>query len=140
MDTSVPGLWLAGPLLGLVVAALLVGVARAVKALGRLLFRPLGRVLPPRVAWLVAIVATGLLTWLVLSGLLVGNALSFADSVFAGNNDDDKPGVVNPELDTRSGGPTSKVTWDEHRARGARLRLERNQRRHDRARGRRPGR
>ena len=44
--------------------------------------------------------------------MLVGNALSFADSVFAGNNDDDKPGVVNPELDTRSGGPTSKVTWE----------------------------
>ena len=112
MDTSVPGLWLAGPLLGLVVAALLVGVARGVKALGRLLFGPLRRVLPPRVAWLIAIVAAGLLTWLVLSGLLVGNALSFADSVFAGNNDDDKPGVVNPQLDTRSGGPTSKVTWE----------------------------
>ena len=118
MDTSVPGLWLAGPLLGLVVAVLLVAVARAVKALGRLLFRPLGRVLPPRVAWLVAIVATGLLTWLVLSGLLVGNALSFADSVFAGNNDDDKPGVVNP----RARHPIRRADLEGHagRASGAR--------------------
>ncbi|HET9021415.1 MAG TPA: alpha/beta-hydrolase family protein [Ornithinibacter sp.] len=111
MDTAVPWLWLLAPLLGLVVAALLIGLGRAVKALGRLLFRLLRRVLPVRVAWLIAIVATGLLTWTLLSGVLVGNALEVADSVFASNNDEDKPGVVNPELDTRSGGPTSKVSW-----------------------------
>ena len=112
MDTSVPLPWLAAPLLGLLVAGLLLGVGRVVKWLGRTLFRPLGRVLPARLAWLIAVVVTAVVTWLVLSGLLIGNAISVADSLFAGSNDDDKPGVVNPQSETRSGGPTSVVPWD----------------------------
>ena len=112
MDTSVPLPWLVAPVLGLVVAALLLGIGRAVKWLGRTLFRPLGRVLPTRVAWLIAIVVTAVVTWLVLSGLLVGNAISVADSLFASSNDDDKPGVVNPQSATRTGGPRSAVTWE----------------------------
>lgn len=111
MDTSVPVLWLASPLLGLAVAALLLGIGRAVKALGRGIFRPLGRLLPPRVAWLVAIVATVVITWQVLSGLLVGTAISLADASFQAGNDEDKPGVVNPESQYRSGGPQSTVSW-----------------------------
>ena len=112
MDTSVPLVWLVAPLLGLLVAALLLGIGRAVKALGRAVFRPLGRLLPVRVAWLIAIVVTVVVTYLVFSGLLIGNLLSAADSIFASNNDDDKPGVVNPQVATRTGGPTSGVTWD----------------------------
>ena len=112
MDTSVPLVWLVAPLLGLLVAALLLGIGRAVKALGRAVFRPLGRLLPVRVAWLLAIVVTVVVTYLVFSGLLIGNLLSAADSIFASNNDDDKPGVVNPQVATRTGGPTSGVTWE----------------------------
>jgi uncharacterized membrane protein len=111
MDTGVPWLWLLSPLLGLVVAALLLGIGRAIKALGRLIFRPLGRVLPTRVAWLLAIAATVIVTWTVLSGLLVGNAIDLADSVFEASNGKDKPGVVNPHSAHRSGGPASTVTW-----------------------------
>ena len=112
MDTSVPLVWLLAPLLGLLVAALLLGIGRAVKALGRAVFRPLGRMLPVRVAWLIAIVVTVVVTYLVFSGLLIGNLISAADSVFASNNKDDKPGVVNPQVATRTGGPTSGVTWE----------------------------
>ncbi len=112
MDSSVPLVWLAAPLVGVVVAALLLGIGRAVKALGRTVFRPLGRVLPVRVAWLIAIVVTVVVTYLVFSGLLIGNAISAADAIFASNNKDDKPGVVNPQVATRSGGPTSGVSWD----------------------------
>ena len=112
MDTSVPLVWLLAPLLGLLVAALLLGIGRAVKALGRAVFRPLGRMLPVRVAWLIATVVTVVVTYLVFSGLLIGNLISAADSVFASNNKDDKPGVVNPQVATRTGGPTSGVTWD----------------------------
>ena len=112
MDTGVSWLWLLSPLLGLAVAALLLGVGRLVKGLGRVTFRPLVKVLPVRVAWLAAIVVTVFVTWTVVSGLLVGNAVSFADSRFEGSNDDDKPGVVNPESPYRSGGPESTVTWE----------------------------
>ena len=112
MDTGVSWLWLLSPLLGLAVAALLLGVGRLVKGLGRVTFRPLVKVLPVRVAWLAAIVVTVFVTWTVVSGLLVGKAVSFADSRFEGSNDDDKPGVVNPESPYRSGGPESTVTWE----------------------------
>ncbi len=112
MDTSVPLVWLVAPLLGLLVAALLLGIGRAVKALGRAVFRPLGRLLPVRVAWLLAIVITVVVTYLVFSGLLIGNLISAADSIFASNNKDDKPGVVNPQVATRTGGPTSGVSWE----------------------------
>ena len=112
MDTSVPLVWLLAPLLGLLVAALLLGIGRAVKALGRAVFRPLGRLLPVRVAWLLAIVVTVVVTYLVFSGLLIGNLISAADSIFASNNKDDKPGVVNPQVATRTGGPTSGVSWE----------------------------
>ncbi|MGA8046976.1 MAG: alpha/beta-hydrolase family protein [Dermatophilaceae bacterium] len=112
METGVPLLWLASPLLGLAVAALLLGIGRVVKALGRAVFRPLGRLLPPRVAWLVAIVATVFITWQILSGLLVGTAISLADASFKASNDDDKPGVVNPDSEYRSGGPESTVSWE----------------------------
>ena len=112
MDTSVPLLWLAGPLVGLLVAALLIGIGRAIKWVGRALFRPLGRVLPRRVAWLIAIVVTGVASWMFFSGFLYGGAIDVADAIFAESNDDDKPGVVNPELPTRSGGPASVVSWE----------------------------
>lgn len=82
------------------------------KSVGRGLARPLARVLPVRVAWLVAIVATVLLTWTIFSGVLVGNAIALADAIFEEGNGDDKPGVVNPALETRSGGPGSVVTWE----------------------------
>ena len=112
MDPGVPWLWLLTPLLGLVVAALLLGIGRAVKALGRLIFRPLGRVLPTRVAWLLAIIATVVLTWWIVSGLLFGNAIALADAIFKESNTDDKPGVVNTQSEHRSGGPESTVSWD----------------------------
>jgi uncharacterized membrane protein len=112
MDTAVPMVWVVAPLLGLLVAALLLGIGRAVKALGRAVFRPLGRRLPVRVAWLIAIVVTVVVTYLLFSGLLIGNLISAADSIFASNNKDDKPGVVNPQVATRSGGPTSGVSWE----------------------------
>ena len=122
MDTSVPLVWLLAPLLGLAVAGLLLGIGRAVKALGRTVFRPLGRVLPVRVAWLIAIVVTVVVTYLVFSGLLIGNLISAADSIFASNNKDDKPGVVNPAGRDPHGWPDVGGHLGEHRPRGPGLR------------------
>ncbi|KAB7743990.1 hypothetical protein GA707_11020 [Nostocoides sp. F2B08] len=112
MDTAVEWLWLASPLLGVAIAVLLLGIGRGVKVMGRGIFAPLGRRLPTRVAWLIALVATAFITWQILSGLLITTAISVADSSFAASNDDDKPGVVNPESEYRSGGPASTVAWE----------------------------
>ena len=68
---------------GLLVAALLIGIGRAIKWVGRALFRPLGRVLPTRVAWLIAIVVTGVASWMFFSGFLYGGAIEVADAIFA---------------------------------------------------------
>jgi uncharacterized membrane protein len=112
MDASVPWLWVLAPWLGLVVAALLLGVGRSTKWLARTLARPLVRVMPRRVGWLVAIVATVLVAWFLLSGVLVRGAVAVADSVFEEGNGDDKPGVVNTGSPYRSGGPESGVSWE----------------------------
>jgi uncharacterized membrane protein len=111
MDTDVSWLWLLAPYVGLLLAALLLGIGRAVKWVARTLFGPLRRVVPPRVAWLVAIVVTAVVSWFLLSGVLIGTGIDVADELFEGSNDDDKPGVVDPQSPYRSGGPESGVSW-----------------------------
>ncbi|HQR25501.1 MAG TPA: alpha/beta-hydrolase family protein [Nocardioides sp.] len=112
METDVPLLWLFSPALGVVVALLVLGLARAVYWLGRTLSRLFRRLLPGRLAAVVAVVLTVWLTWSVASGLLVGEGLNVADTIFKGKSDGDKPGVVNPESDYRSGGPNSALAWE----------------------------
>ena len=112
MDPSVPWLWVLAPLLGVAVFALFLGIGRGVRWVGVRLARLLGRLLPARVALVLAVVVTAWATWFVTSGVLVGSALSAADSLFAGRNDDTKPGVVDPDSPNRSGGPRSAVSWE----------------------------
>jgi uncharacterized membrane protein len=112
MDDAVPWPWVLAPLLGLLVAAILLGLGRAVLWVGRRLAALLDRILPRRVALLAAVVITGSLTYGLVSGVIVDEALTAMDAVFAANNDKDKPGVVNPESPYRSGGPESAVPWE----------------------------
>ena len=113
MDTSVTPLWVVAWVLGLVIAVLLLAAGRGIVWVGRRLARGLGRLLPVRVAAVAAVVITAVVTWYAVSGLLVDQALPAADAVFDGRNDDDKPGVVNPESPYRSGGPSSEVSWED---------------------------
>ena len=112
MEPSVPWIWVASPYLGVLVAAVVVGVARLVKGLARLLFGPLVRIVPARVAWLLAVVVTALVTWLVVDGLVLNSALARLDAGFEVDNRGDYPWVSNPESPFRSGGPSSLVTWE----------------------------
>ena len=59
-----------------------------------------------------AVLATALVTWWVVSGVLVNNTLELADAAFSVSNDDNKPGVSNPDSPYRSGGPESGLSWD----------------------------
>lgn len=112
MDTLVPWVWVLAPLLGVVVAAVFLGIGRGIRWIGQRLARLLGRLLPRRVSLVLAVLVTAWATWFVTSGLLVGSALSAGDALFEGRNDDTKPGVVDPESEYRSGGPRSAVTWE----------------------------
>ena len=119
MDTSVPLVWLVAPLLGLLVAALLLGIGRAVKALGRAVFRPLGRVLPVRVAWLLAIVVTVVVTYLVFSGLLIGTSIYRRGLDLREQQRRRQARSRQPAgRDTGTGGPDVGSHLGEHRARG----------------------
>jgi len=112
MDAEVSWLWLLAPYVGLLLAAFFLGIGRAVKWVARRLFGPLRRVVPPRVAWLIAIVITAVVSWFLLSGVLIGTGIEVADELFKGSNNDDKPGVVDPQSPYRSGGPESGVSWE----------------------------
>jgi uncharacterized membrane protein len=112
MEPTVPWMWVASPYVGLVLATVLLAVGRAVKGLARLLFGPLVRVVPTRVAWLLAILVTALVTWLVVDGLVLRTALQRLDTAFEATNRGDYPWVSNPESPFRSGGPDSEVSWE----------------------------
>jgi uncharacterized membrane protein len=114
MPEDVPMVWVLAPLLSLLLAALLLAIARGIRWVGVRLYGLLGRRLriPGRLAATIAVALTALLTWYVVSGLLVSNLLTAADAAFALSNDDNKPGVENPESVYRSGGPNSVVSWE----------------------------
>jgi uncharacterized membrane protein len=113
MEASVPWTWVVGPLLGVLVAGLLLMVGRGVVWVGRRLSGLLRRLLPARLATTIAVVVTTVAAYAVVSGLLVDTGVSVGDEVFALKNDDSKPGVVNPGSPYRSGGPNSQISWDE---------------------------
>jgi uncharacterized membrane protein len=113
MDRFVPWLWVVAPFVGVLIAVALLAVARGLRWVGKKLSALLRRILPGRVAATLAVTATVLVTWYLVSGLFIGHAITAMDKIFVGRNDDAVPGVVNPDSPYRSGGPNSDVTWDE---------------------------
>jgi uncharacterized membrane protein len=114
LDADVPLVWVLAPLLSAVLAALLLALGRGVRWIGVRLYGFLSKRLriPGRLAATIAVAVTALLTWYVVSGVLVDNLLTAADAAFAVRNDDNKTGVENPESPYRSGGPNSAVSWE----------------------------
>ncbi|MFT3873724.1 MAG: alpha/beta-hydrolase family protein [Nocardioides sp.] len=113
MDGDASWWWLIAPLLGVLVVAVGLLVARAIRLLGRALDRALSRVLPGRLAAVIAILLTAFISWQLARGVVVDRALTMADGVFAAHAAGDKEGVSNPESQFRSGGPRSDVAWDQ---------------------------
>jgi uncharacterized membrane protein len=114
LEPDVPVVWIVAPLLSVLLASFLLALGRGVRWIAVRLYRLLDRRLhvPGRLAATLAVVVTALLTWYVVSGVLVDNLLTAADAAFAVNNDDNKSGVENPDSPYRSGGPNSVVTWE----------------------------
>jgi uncharacterized membrane protein len=114
LEGDIPLVWVLAPLLSLLLAALLVALGRGIRWIGVRLYGLLGTRLriPGRLAATIAVAVTVVLTWYVVSGVLVDNLLTAADAAFAVRNDDNKTGVENPESPYRSGGPNSAVSWE----------------------------
>ena len=122
MDTSVPLLWLAGPLLGLLVAALLLGIGASgeVAWVAPCSVRSAGccrRASPGSSPSSRPACSPGGPS----RACSYGGAITVADAIFAGNNDDDKPGVVNPAARHPLRWADLERHLGEHRARGPRL-------------------
>jgi uncharacterized membrane protein len=102
-------------LLPLVAVALftgLVAVSRSLRRLYHWVARRLQRWMGPRAANALGWVAVVVVTWLVVSGLLLNGLADLADRGFSVRNTATAEGVQQPTSPLRSGGPGSLVSWD----------------------------
>jgi uncharacterized membrane protein len=99
-------------LVTVLLTATLIMVARGIRALVRLIFRLVGRVIPHRAAAAATVLVLCVLLLLLATGALSRGALSAANSVFGGVDNGTAAGVIQPTSPMRSGGPDSLVPWD----------------------------
>ncbi|WP_213281641.1 alpha/beta hydrolase [Cellulomonas hominis] len=111
--TTTSGWLRAAPVLVLV-AAVLIAVARGIRLVSRAVAGFLRRRLrlPGVVASVVGAVLVGLAVLTVLNDVVLTRVLSVVDEVFAAANTEDHPGVEQPQDAGRSGSPGSLAAWD----------------------------
>lgn len=111
-----PVAWTTWPVIvgvGVIVAALILIVSRALRALFATVGRWLGRVLPRRLAVVLGAGGLLILLWLLWSGVLVNGFFAVAGAMFSTRDGATADGVTQTESTLRSGGPGSVVEWDE---------------------------
>jgi uncharacterized membrane protein len=112
VEPSAPTVWLVIIPVTLLVAALLLVLARAVRKLFRSIGRRLEERLPRRVAVLLGGVASVVLLSLLWNGILVDGFFVLANRTFAPIDTATDEAVVRTASAARSGGPGSLVDWD----------------------------
>jgi uncharacterized membrane protein len=90
----------------------LVAVSRSLRGLYHWVAGRLQRWMGPRAARAVGWVAVVVVTWLVVSGLLLNGLAALADRGFSVRNTATAEGVQPPTSTLRSGGPGSLVSWE----------------------------
>ncbi|TKJ22201.1 alpha/beta hydrolase [Blastococcus sp. CCUG 61487] len=105
--------WLRAAPVIVLIAAVLVALARGLRLLVRGTARLLRRWLPvpPPVALGVGVVVVTLLTAGIVDGIVLRWALNTADASFSLTNETTPDGVTQPELEERSGSPPSLSSW-----------------------------
>nr|WP_280468284.1 alpha/beta-hydrolase family protein [Nocardia cyriacigeorgica] len=99
-------------LVGVLVFALLIALARAVVAATRWVARLLTRVLPGRIAVVAGAVLVAVVAVAVLDGVVAKGAMSVLNNTFAAVNQEADADNPPPTVPERSGGPGSLVSWD----------------------------
>jgi uncharacterized membrane protein len=112
VQPSTPTVWSVIIPVTLLVAALLLVLARAVRKLFRSISRRLEERLPRRVAVLLGGVASVVLLSALWNGILVDGSFALANRTFAPIDTTTDEGVVRTASAARSGGPGSLVDWD----------------------------
>lgn len=103
---------LAMPFVAAVVFVAIVAAGRGLHRLYRWLARSLNRWIGVRAARAIGWVAVVAGTYLVVSGVLLGQLVELANQTFAIRNQITPAGVTQPASALRSGSPQSLVTWD----------------------------
>ncbi len=104
--------YLQAAVLAVVFLFLFVEIGQLIGRLFRFLVRQLGRVAPPRVSFVIAMVALLSFGIAILNGVVVRGAMSVMNKTFATVNDEMDPDHPAPTSTLRSGGPGSLVSWD----------------------------
>ncbi|MGW4634566.1 alpha/beta hydrolase [Nocardia sp. NPDC004415] len=107
--------WHAYPILAAIAAVVflvLLVVARVCRAAARGLGKLLSRVLPPRVAALLAGIAVVALAIALLNGVVAEVAMAALNNTFKAVNEEISADTPQPESRDRSGGPGSLVSWE----------------------------
>ncbi len=113
MEPISPAEWPVLALVTLLVATLLLVVARALRLRFRTMIRWFRRMLPERLANVLGVTLALLLVWGLVSGVLVRGFWAGANAMFAPQDLINKSGVEHaPTSALRTGGPGSTVTWD----------------------------
>jgi uncharacterized membrane protein len=112
MEASTPTVWFVIVPVTLLVAAVLLVLARAVRKLFRSISRRLEDRLPRRVAVLLGGVTSVVLLSMLWNGILVDGFFTLANRTFAPIDTATDEGVVPTTSALRSGGPGSLVDWD----------------------------
>lgn len=106
-------LWhLLAPIVAAAMFALLMGTARGVRWIYRMLSRLFGRWLGKRLAAALGWVLVTIIAYTVLNGVLLDNLIDLADATFSARDTTTVETAVEPETPLRSGSPESLVAWD----------------------------
>ncbi len=104
--------------IAVVVAALLIGLARFFQLVRRLFALRSGRFLPRRLANVVGIFAAVALAWMLVNGLIFDIGLRFADSSLKQVDSLIEPDVPRPSNPLKTGSEDSLMTWESLGRRG----------------------
>ncbi|MCB9424091.1 MAG: hypothetical protein H6527_03260, partial [Actinobacteria bacterium] len=107
-----PTAWPVIVLVTVVVAALILIIARSLRKLAVFGTRLLGRILPPRLAQLISVGVIAALLWSLVTGVLVNAFFGGANAVFSVRDTATTEGTVETTSTVRSGGPDSLVSWE----------------------------
>lgn len=107
-----PTAWPVILLVTVVVAALILIIARSLRKLAAFSARLLGRILPPRLAQLISVGVIVALLWSLVTGVLVNAFFDGANAIFSVRDTATTEGTVETTSTLRSGGPESLVTWE----------------------------
>ncbi|MCU0282858.1 MAG: alpha/beta-hydrolase family protein [Candidatus Nanopelagicales bacterium] len=113
MEPTSPMTWPIIAAVTLLVAGLLLVLARSIWLLIGTVVRWLGRHLPTRLSWVLGVTVIVVLLWALVSGVLVRGFFAGANAMFSLRDDATDPGITQPLAPERSGSPESLVAWED---------------------------